>query len=88
MALRLARRIIWEICRINAANGFLNPDPSLESPRSRYLSQDSVGSALRFRSSAYGRYAVGTVLDQSQQNLGLARDRGNSNDGSGLNFCE
>jgi peroxiredoxin Q/BCP len=62
----------------------LNPDPSLESPRSRYLSQDSVDSALRFRSSAYGRYAVGAVLDPSQQSLGLARDRGNSNDGSGL----
>lgn len=61
-----------------------NPDPSSESPRSRYLSQDSVDSALRFRSSTYKKYVVGAVLDPSQQNPGLARDRGNSDDGSGF----
>ncbi|MBM3579795.1 MAG: DNA repair protein RecO [Alphaproteobacteria bacterium] len=67
----------------NSAEEF-NPNPSLESPRSRYLNQDSADLALRFRSSAYGRYAVGAVLDPSQQNPGLARDRGNSNDGLGF----
>ncbi|MBM3579417.1 MAG: tryptophan synthase subunit alpha [Alphaproteobacteria bacterium] len=63
----------------------LNPNPSLESPHSSYLSQNSADSALRFRSSPYDKYAVGAVRGPSQHNHGLARDRGDSNDGFGLN---
>jgi hypothetical protein len=73
--------LFWCSLAIFAA---LNPNPSLELPRSRYLSQDSEGSTLRFRSSLYERYTFGAVLGSNLQNPGLAQDRGSSNDGFGL----
>lgn len=62
----------------------LNINLSLELPRYRYISQDSVGSTSHFHALSYEEYAVDAAHGSSQNNLGLAQDRNNSNDGFGL----